>query len=370
MDETGKRRWGTGFRDRAQSLALAQKKDDECKAIREGLISSDLVKSRTARTQAIREHLNRWGQVIVARGAAVKHSQNQIAAVSRLFLLSRIETLANLSADSIQCGLAELRKTKSARTANYSRAAVLGFLNWAWDASLILDLPRGLQKIRPYPPESDRRRVRGVLTWAEIKNLVAVVAQRGRRMCTARTLLGNRSQAQQWLTGSDRAMVYQLAMATGFRAGEIRALTRPDFMLDHTEGPLIRLPASASKRGKRSGLDDLQPLPQDLAAVLEIYLTKKPPTGPIWYLPERTARMLQEDLKLAGLPIVDQAGGVLDFHALRHSFITHLVSSGLPVKQVQMLARHSKITLTMDRYTHLDSDSVNEAGRKVLEGPK
>jgi hypothetical protein len=42
----------------------------------------------------------------------------------------------------------------------------------------------------------------------------------------------------------------------------------------------------------------------------------------------------------------------LDFHALRHTFLTNLARSGVHPKVAQALARHSTITLTMDRYTH------------------
>ena len=45
-------------------------------------------------------------------------------------------------------------------------------------------------------------------------------------------------------------------------------------------------------------------------------------------------------------------GEVADFHALRHTFITLLASSGVHPKVAQQLARHSTITLTMDRNSH------------------
>lgn len=44
----------------------------------------------------------------------------------------------------------------------------------------------------------------------------------------------------------------------------------------------------------------------------------------------------------------------IDFHVLRHSFITSLVKGGVSPKVAQALARHSKITLTMDTYSHLN----------------
>ncbi len=61
---------------------------------------------------------------------------------------------------------------------------------------------------------------------------------------------------------------------------------------------------------------------------------------------------------------IDADGQVVDFHSLRHGFITHLVVANVPPKVAQALARHSTITLTMDRYTHLEiSDLVEALGR-------
>ena len=54
-------------------------------------------------------------------------------------------------------------------------------------------------------------------------------------------------------------------------------------------------------------------------------------------------------------------GEVADFHALRHTFITLLASSGVHPKVAQVLARHSTITLTMDRYSHAQRADLNSA---------
>jgi hypothetical protein len=69
---------------------------------------------------------------------------------------------------------------------------------------------------------------------------------------------------------------------------------------------------------------------------------------------ERSAAMLRKDLKAAKIPYRNDQGKVFDFHALRHHFITSLVKSGVHPKEAQVLARHSTITLTMDRYAHSD----------------
>ena len=63
--------------------------------------------------------------------------------------------------------------------------------------------------------------------------------------------------------------------------------------------------------------------------------------------------MVRADLEAAGIPYRDEAGRVFDFHALRHHFISKLAAAGVHPKVAQTLARHSTITLTMDRYAHL-----------------
>ena len=54
---------------------------------------------------------------------------------------------------------------------------------------------------------------------------------------------------------------------------------------------------------------------------------------------------------------VDAKGQIVEFHALRHTFISNLAAGGVHPKTAQVLARHSTITLTMDRYSHSQSDA-------------
>ena len=68
--------------------------------------------------------------------------------------------------------------------------------------------------------------------------------------------------------------------------------------------------------------------------------------------PGKAAEMLRIDLDSAGIGYETDAG-FADFHSLRHTFISNLVAAGVHPKVAQQLARHSTITLTMDRYAHL-----------------
>lgn len=57
----------------------------------------------------------------------------------------------------------------------------------------------------------------------------------------------------------------------------------------------------------------------------------------------------------------DDAGRVLDFHALRATFASLLAASGCHQKAAQELMRHSTITLTMDTYTHTTRGALGSA---------
>ena len=70
-------------------------------------------------------------------------------------------------------------------------------------------------------------------------------------------------------------------------------------------------------------------------------------------MPERATKLLRADLAVAEIAYSDADGRVFDFHALRHQFISNLARGGVHPKEAQTLARHSTITLSMDRYTHL-----------------
>lgn len=78
------------------------------------------------------------------------------------------------------------------------------------------------------------------------------------------------------------------------------------------------------------------------------------PLAAVFQFPRRKepASILRVDLEAAGIPARDALDRVVDFHALRHTFITNLAQGGVHPKTAQAPARHSTITLTMDRSSH------------------
>ena len=57
------------------------------------------------------------------------------------------------------------------------------------------------------------------------------------------------------------------------------------------------------------------------------------------------------DLEAANIPKYDELGRVVDIHALRHTFGTHLARAGVAPRVAKAAMRHSSIDLTMNVYT-------------------
>jgi integrase len=159
------------------------------------------------------------------------------------------------------------------------------------------------------------------------------------------------------LTGEDRYWLYRVAVSTGFRAAELQSLTPSAFKLRQAV-PEIWVEGAYTKNGDKAE----QPIRPELAAELAKWLRGMPKDEPIWpggwY--RKAAEMMRVDLEAAKIAY-RSADGVLDFHALRHSYISSLVRAGVQPKTAQILARHSTIDLTMQVYTHLNRAEVAAA---------
>lgn len=151
------------------------------------------------------------------------------------------------------------------------------------------------------------------------------------------------------LSGPDRAMLYLVAIVTGFRWSELASLTPRSFRLDATP-PAVELQAGRAKNRKVT----TQPLTPELVADLSRWLAGRSRDRVCWSLgTEGGAAMLQADLVEAGIPIRDEHGAVADFHALRHTLGTWLAQRGVSVQAAQRIMRHSSPTVTAQYYTHL-----------------
>jgi hypothetical protein len=71
----------------------------------------------------------------------------------------------------------------------------------------------------------------------------------------------------------------------------------------------------------------------------------------LFTVPAGLVRILDRDLRLAGIPKVDERGRTVDVHAFRHTFGTLLSKGGVRPRTAQAAMRHSTIDLTMNVYT-------------------
>ncbi len=126
---------------------------------------------------------------------------------------------------------------RSPRTVNWHRAALRGFGRWLTIEGRLRSDP--LLRLGRLDEQTDLRRVRRALDDDELAILIDA-AEHG----PARFGLG----------GDDRAMLYRMAVGTGFRLNELRSLTPRSFDLD-AGPPTVTVEAAYSKRRRR----DVQP---------------------------------------------------------------------------------------------------------------
>ena len=264
----------------------------------------------------------------------------------------RFERPTDIAAGAVVAAVAELRKGSeekraiSQRTGNFYLTAVNAFCRWLVRTGALSENPlAGVSR----PTVTDERK-RRALSLDEQAWLI-----------DATELAGD--------GGKERSLIYATALGTGFRASELGALVKRSFDLD-ADPPAIVLPGRATKNRR----DVRQPIRPELASKLRAHLAHKLPDARAFNMPSKhhTAQMLRRDLEHAREAWINAApdeatkakrresefllaetpDGVLDFHALRHSYGSNLARGGVPLKVCMDLMRHSDPKLTMRLYAH------------------
>jgi integrase/recombinase XerD len=152
----------------------------------------------------------------------------------------------------------------------------------------------------------------------------------------------------------DQAML-ELIYASGMRVSELVSLDTDDVNLE--EGYVRCLGKGAKER--------VIPIHQKAIDALTVYLEQSRPiiatrrSGRAAFLNRRGERLTRQGFWLILKGHAKRAGinGKITPHTLRHSFATHLLQGGAPLRHVQELLGHASITTTQV-YTHLTSDHV------------
>lgn len=350
----GRKRTMAGFTDKAKSLDMANRLDAEARLVRAGLSDPSKATQKQAATAPIAEHIAAFVAVLKSRGRCEKYLSETKQQIAVLLELAGCEKVSQVTTERLQIAIGEYRKTRAAKTSNNAMTACKSFVRWLDDTGRIERVPRGLLAIPSFNTKIDRRLVRRAATKEEIERLLRCTEESCEPVVAKRD--GRGGPAIAWMTGAQRCALYRLAMSTGFRRKEMGSLTPATFHLVGDE-PYVEIAASVEK----SRMGTKQPISREFAAWFSVFIAGCDRGEPIFVMPPRTAMMLKKDLERAGIPFLDEQGRRLDLHALRTSYITHLVASGANPKIVQTLARHASITMTMDTYCRVDDRDIRAA---------
>jgi len=159
-----------------------------------------------------------------------------------------------------------------------------------------------------------------------------------------------------------RSLAYLVAGFTGLRRGEIKQLLWSDIHLD-TPKPFIEVRAETTKNKKSATL----PLVPQLAEALRRELAKgQYRCNRVFARGLPSVTSLNKDLAACGIPVEDQRGYRVDFHALRHTFASLLASVGVSELARIKLARHGEWRQT-DRYTDPQSLPLFQEMEKMAD---
>lgn len=306
--------------------------------------------ARIAAVKSLQEHLREYEQDLASSGNSAKHATVTHARAKRVIEGCRFVALADMRADAAKAFLLKLWREKriSARTYGYYVRDLKAFCKWLIRTGRARENAFAhLDGLGAKALAKDKGKVRRALAENEIGNLLGTTSS---------------GLARYEMPGAERSLVYRLAVETGLRASEIAGLTRACFHLD-AKLPTVFISGCGTKNGRDAEL----PLRPSTVALLRGHLESKMPGSKAFRMPPstETARMLRADLAAAGIPDKDAQGRVVDFHALRHTFLTLLAASGVHPKVAQDLARHSDINLTLSRYSHTILEQRSEAVAKL-----
>lgn len=179
------------------------------------------------------------------------------------------------------------------------------------------------------------------------------------------------------VTGDCCELGILLALFTGLRIGEICALTWEDIdvsqRLIHVRKTLFRIDNPEQTYPKTVVITDTPkskhsirsvPIPTFMYGIIsrmkqsrtdnDFFLTCSPHNTE----PRTYSMRYRTFLKRLGIPY-------RSFHALRHTFATECIKSGVDVKTLSELLGHSSVKITLDRYVHSDMELKRQQLEKL-----
>ena len=386
------RRVSTGCRD---EQAAAKKLADitaEQEKLRIGFITPQELDTAEHGKRPIADHIDQYIEHLKSkrvRGCKVSghYQRNVRGRLLRIVKDRSLTRLSDVTPETINRWMDDAEDAGSggmaAATRNEYLTSMIAFCNWLVREGRLIANP--LARMQKADCSADRRHLRRALTVEEVSRLLDAAARRpvaelGRRpvplketekkgrkswtyepltdanldACHARGMEKlaehpSRLAAHQRL-GRERSLFYLLAVSTGLRRKELASLTIGQVHLDAVPVPHLQLHAHQAKSGSEANL----PLRPEAAEQLRAHLGERAADAsldsPLFDNPP-TIRVFDADCQAAGIPKTDHRGRVVDIHALRTTFGTHLAVAGVHPRVAQQAMRHSRLELTTQFYT-------------------
>jgi integrase/recombinase XerC len=177
-----------------------------------------------------------------------------------------------------------------------------------------------------------------------------------RRLCDESS--GDGGDVPQWVLARDRAVLL-LLYCCGLRISEALGFLRSD-------APLESDTMTVTGKGGKARLVPVLPLVQEaIRQYLRLCPVTLAPNGPL-FIGVKGKRLTPRIIQL----LIARMRGALGLpqnatpHALRHSFATHLLSSGADLRSIQELLGHASLSTTQI-YTEVDRHHLIEQYRKA-----
>jgi len=214
-DEHGKTRTKAAFTDRAESLRFARDLDDNAYKRRRGLIDDREDRLAEQGKAPIKQHVDAYEEHLESKGGDARHRHQTIKVINKVIDECGWSTLRDLDGSSLVSNLRNYHDGgRSARSVNARRQSVRGFSRWSVSSGRLASDPlAGVPRMSEHEPTYQRR----ALSDDEIVRLIRATEQGPERLS---------------LHGSSRAMLYKVAIGTGFRAGELDSLSLASFNLE------------------------------------------------------------------------------------------------------------------------------------------
>ena len=372
----------TGCRDETAARSVLADLERRAELVKAGVMTSAEDAVADHQSLPLPRHVADYIAHLTAKGVTKARIKTTESRLNRVAADRRFAQLSDLKASALVDWLnARNVEGMSAGARNGYREAFIGFCNWCRQSHRLVENP--FANVPKADAKADCRRKRRSLTEAELVTLLDVARRRPlldamtiRRGVRSGEVAGKlRDDVRERLErlGRERALIYKTLVLTGLRKGELASLTVGQLELDGST-PLVVLHAADEKN--RQGAD--LPLRADLADELRAWVADLAnrhdaeraatipfgteaaeasapgtldPSTPLFNVPTGLVRILDRDLRLAGIPKRDDRGRTVDVHAMRHTYGTLLSKAGVAPRTAQAAMRHSSIDLTMNVYT-------------------